>query len=240
MPLIQRSAHLRGLVAGLCLLPAFVFAQRPIAEANATAEAPAMLRTEMPSKIDPAAHYLIYLHGAIVEENGIRPTDPKYGTYEYLEIIKALETKGFFVITESRPKDTDPTDYARKVVEQINRLLKGGAPPNHITVVGASKGAVIAMMASTMLERRDVNFVIMASCNDGLMRTHDIDLHGNVLSIYDMSDEFGRTCQPFFDKATGLNRRKEVELQLGSGHAILYKPLPDWIDLVEQWAKHGS
>ena len=69
------------------------------------------------------------------------------------------------------------------------------------------------------------------------MRTHEIDLHGNVLSIYDMNDEFGRTCQPFFDKATGLNRHKEVELRIGTGHAILYQPLPEWIDLVDDWAR---
>ena len=226
-----------GFACAVYLLPALIFAEEKTAQATAVADAPATLRTDMPSKIDPAARYLIYLHGAIIENKGIRPTDPKYGTYEYLEIIKALEAKGFTVITESRPKGTEAKEYARKVVEQIETLLKAGARPNHITVVGASKGAIITMFASTMLRNRDVNFVIMAACNDWLMRTHDIDLHGNVLSIYDVNDEFGRTCQPFFDKATGLDRHKEVELQIGTGHAILYKPLPDWIDLIDEWAR---
>lgn len=208
--------------------------------ATAKANATAALKKEIPVKIDPAARYLIYLHGAIIEREGIHPTDPKYGTYEYMDIVKALERKGFVVLTESRPKDTDAKEYAHKVVAQINTLLKAGVPPNHITAVGASKGSVIAMLASTALKNRDVNFVIMANCNDWLMRTHDIDLHGNVLSIYDVNDEIGRTCQPFFDKATGLNRHKEVELKIGTGHAILYKPLPEWIDLVDEWARQAA
>ena len=196
-----------------------------------------MLRKDIPATLDRSARHLIYLHGKIIEDKGIRPSDPKFGTYEYMEILKALEQKGFVVITESRPKDTDPVDYSRKVVKQIKTLLDAGVPPGRITVVGASKGAVIAMLASTALKHRDVNFVIMANCNDWLMRTHEIDLHGNVLSIYDVNDEFGRTCRPFFEKATGLNRHKEVELQIGIGHAVLYKPLPEWIDLVDEWAK---
>ncbi len=52
--------------------------------------------------------------------------------------------------------------------------------------------------------------------------------------------QFGRTCQPFFDKATGLNRRKEVELKIGTGHAVLYQPLKEWIDLVEEWARQPA
>ena len=217
-----------------------LIAQEAGANAAATAGISVVLKQDIPDKIDPAARYLIYLHGAIIEDKGVRPTDPKYGTYEFAEILQALERRGFVVITESRPKGTDSKEYATKVVEQIKTLLKAGVPPNHITVVGASKGSVIAMIASTALKNRDVNFVIMANCNDWLMRTHDIDLHGNVLSIYDVNDEFGRTCQPFFDKATGLNRRKEVELKIGTGHAILYQPLPEWINLVEQWAKEGT
>jgi len=236
------SKRARILCATLCVLPVLLLAQQPGVTpiAEATAAATAMLRKEIPAKIDPAARYLIYLHGAIIENNGIHPTDPKYGTYEYLEILQALERKGFVVISESRPKATDAKAYAQKVVEQINPLLAAGVPPNHITVVGASKGSVIAMLASTALKNRDVNFVIMANCNDWLARTHNIDLHGNVLSIYDMNDEFGRTCQPFFDKATGLNRRKEVELKIGTGHAVLYQPLKEWVDLVEEWARQPA
>ena len=233
-----RCAYFASFIVTSATTP--LIAQETAAEAAATAGIAVVIKQDIPERIDPEARYLIYLHGAIIENKGVRPTDPKYGTYEFIEILQALERKGFVVITESRPKGTDAKEYAQKVVEQINTLLKAGVPPNRITVVGASKGSVIAMIASTALKNRDVNFVIMANCNEWMMLTHDIDLHGNVLSISDVNDEFGRTCQPFFDKAAGLNRRKEVELKIGTGHAILYQPLPEWIDLVEQWAKHGT
>ena len=64
-----------------------------------------------------------------------------------------------------------------------------------------------------------------------------IDLSGNVLSIFDVNDEFGGSCARIFADAKGLNRHHEVELKIGTGHAVLYKPLPEWIDLVADWAR---
>lgn len=192
---------------------------------------------ELQIKADPATRYLFYLHGQIIEELGVHATDPKFGTYEYMEILKAFDAKGYTVVSEGRPRNTDPQQYAIRLVGQIKRLLDGGVPAEHITVVGASKGAIIGMLASTALRNRDLNFVLMSNCNDWVATHFQIDLFGNVLSIYDVNDGMAKTCQPFFDRASGLNRHKEVELKIGTGHAILYKPLPEWVDLVDDWAK---
>jgi hypothetical protein len=194
-------------------------------------------RQPAPAKVDPAARYLIYLHGRIVEEKGLRPTDPRYGTYDYIAIVRALEGRGFTVVTEARPKGTDPEQYAETVEAQVEALLAAGVPARHITVLGASKGAVIAMLASTSIRNRDVNFILMSNCNDFVRQRYRIDLYGSILSIYDKNDEFGTTCRPIFDESTGLARRNEVMLQIGTGHAVLYKPLPEWIDLVDAWAR---
>ena len=192
---------------------------------------------DVPAGVDAKASYLFYLHGRIIENKGIRPTDPRYGVYEYEEILNTLAAKGFTVISEARAKDTDVNQYAGKVVQQINSLVNAGVPPQHITVVGASKGALITMRISTLLKNKDVNFVIMSNCNDWVDQNFQIDLYGNVLSIYDIKDEFGGTCQKFFDKAHGLNRHNEVVLKVGTGHAVLYKPMKEWVDLVVEWAK---
>jgi hypothetical protein len=77
----------------------------------------------------------------------------------------------------------------------------------------------------------------MSNCNDWVDRNFHIDLHGNILSIYDINDEFGQSCQKFFDKATGINRHQEIELKIGSGHAVLFKPLKEWVDPVIEWAR---
>ncbi len=192
---------------------------------------------DVPEKVDSGAHYLFYLHGRIIEERGIRPTDERYGVYEYEQILEALSREGFIVISEARPRGTDPREYARKVVGQIQTLLRENVPPRNITVVGASKGAVITLLASTALKNREANFVVMANCNDWVMENFEIDLYGRVLSIYDYKDEFGQTCQKFFDKAKGLSSRKEIVVRLGTGHAMLYKPLREWIEPAVEWAR---
>lgn len=191
---------------------------------------------EIPGKVDPGAKYLFYLHGMIVENEGIRPTSPRYGVYEYEQILDTLASKGFIVISEARPRGTIATAYAAKIAGQIKALLNAGVSPRNITVVGASRGGAIAIAASSQLRNRDLNFVIMAACGDSdIYKTFHADLWGNVLSIYDYKDTVG-PCEQFFAKATGLNRHRQIEVKLGVGHGLLYRPLKEWVDPVVEWA----
>jgi acetyl esterase/lipase len=199
-------------------------------------QAQGLILKDVPEKVDRGARYLFYLHGRIIEEQGIRPTSERYGVYEYEKILDALKSRGLVVISEARPKGTQIDEYAAKVINQIQTLLKAGVAPQKITVVGASKGAVIAMVVSMRLKNRDVNFVLMGNCNDGTLRERQVDLWGNVLSIFDTSDDIGGTCQKFFEKAKGLNKRKEVELRTGLGHGYLYRAMNEWIDPAVEWA----
>ena len=62
----------------------------------------------IPAKPDPARHYLIYLHGKIVEEKGApRPVDTRFGVYDLPALTDALGSRGAVVISQQRPKDTD-------------------------------------------------------------------------------------------------------------------------------------
>ena len=210
-------------------------------ELSARGQAPrksaGLILTDIPERVDMRALYLFYLHGKIIEDQGIHPTSPKYGTYEYQQILNVFKDEGFIVISEARAKNTDAQAYALKITEQIRSLIKSGVHPNKISVVGASKGAVIAMLVSTALRNRNVNFVLLSNCNDDIRGAFQIDLWGNILSIYDRNDEFGHTCQKLFDQATGLNQHEEIELQIGSGHAILFRPLSEWVGPTIGWAR---
>ncbi|MEW5801191.1 MAG: hypothetical protein AB1847_03705 [bacterium] len=121
---IPYSSMLRsaGWLTLTLLLSVTACAQRTISDG------PISLRKEIPEVISTEVRYLFYLHGKIIEDRGIRPTDPKFGVYEYEEILDALEEKGFTVISEARKKDTDPEQYAAKIVGQIHSLLDAGAP----------------------------------------------------------------------------------------------------------------
>jgi hypothetical protein len=201
----------------------------------ATAYAQAIF-PDIPAKIDTRATYLFYLHGAIVENKGVKAVSERFGVYEYEKILEIFKDKGFTVISEARPQHTHAGQYAAKVVDQVKRLLQAGVPPAHITVVGASKGAFIAMLISTALQNRDLNFVIMAGCSDAVLR-FDIDLYGNILTIFDEKDDIAGTCRNVFEKSTGLNAHKEIKLTVGTGHGIVYKPLAEWVEPAVRWAR---
>lgn len=195
-----------------------------------------------PDSIVSAKQYMFYLHGKIIEDQGIPAISPDYGEYEYGAILEKLSGYGFVVISEQRPKNTDGVEYARKVTEQVTGLLDAGVPAKNITIVGASKGAGIAILASHFLENEEINFVIMGIClpdNVEGFKQDQIFLYGNIRSIYDSVDEFAGSCQDLFSysEGKGISRYDEVILNIGTGHGILYKPLDDWITPTVEWAR---
>jgi len=195
-----------------------------------------------PESIDSTKHYLFYLHGKIIEDQGMPALSPDYGEYEYQAILEKLSSYGFIVISEQRAKNTDSMEYAKRISEQVTNLLNSGVPENNITIVGASKGAGIAIFISHLLENKGLNFVIMAICDPATveeLKQNEISLYGNVLSIYDSTDELAGSCQELFSfsEGKGISKHNEIVLNVGTGHGILFKPLDAWIMPVIQWAR---
>ena len=217
-------------------------AQPAASASTAPAASAGVVLRDVPGKIDANARYLFYLHGRIVEVQGVRPRHERHGFYEYEEILRTLASRGFTVISEPRPADTEHVEYARKVVAQINRLLAAGVPARNVTVVGASKGGAIAVYVSTLLKNRDANFVVLAGCGGETARRLKVDLYGRVLSVYDTKDEYGGeggrgvSCSQFYKQSTGLKQSGEIEVRLGVGHGLLYKPFREWVDPAVEWA----
>jgi len=183
---------------------------------------------------------IFYLHGQIVEDQGLPAIDTLqgYGTYEYENILNAFRQKSFTVISEVREKGTNPFDYARKLAQRVDSCIKKGVAPDQITVIGASKGAVIAMICSSYLRNKDINFVFLAGCNKELLEgSGDMQLQGNILSIYEKTDDIGRSCAAFRKKSSQIiPHYKEIELRTGLKHGFLYRPLPEWIIPAIKWA----
>lgn len=191
--------------------------------------------------IDPVKRYLFYLHGKIIEDQGLPAIDPEYGEYEYEAILAKLSRYGFVVFSEPRYINTDSVEYAHKIAGQVILLLNAGVPPKNITIVGASKGAGIAIYVSYFLANTEINYVLMGICNPENVEYYlqeKLTLYGNVLSIYDSGDDSAGSCQELFNysKGKGISRSDEIILQIGTGHGILYKPLDEWITPLVQWA----
>ncbi len=190
--------------------------------------------------IHPLKNYIFYLHGRIIEEQGPDAVSPEYGRYLYRDIVQALAKSGAEVISEPRPRGTDPLEYARKIASQIKSLLKAGIPPGRILVIGASKGAGIAVLLSAILRNPELKFVLLAICNREMAaywKKNNIRLWGKILYIYDSEDRIAGSCKPFPDmlKGPGLKEYRELELKMGLGHGILYAPHREWLEPARQW-----
>ena len=207
---------------------------------NSNAHDPPAVYPDVPLAVNPEAHYLIYLHGRIIEEQGERPTHPRFGVYEYREILEVFVARGFMVISERRPAGTDGTAYAAKVVDQVKRLLAAGVPPEQVTVVGFSKGGGIAIVASSLLASDRVNFVFMGACATWLDSRPEIVPSGRILSLREASDDLAGSCGSLFLRQTDGGEHIEIVVELGGGHGAFYRPHPEWIEPLVEWANPSA
>ena len=205
------------------------------AENSSPVETPLRILAEVPDDVDSEARYLFYLHGRIIEEQGERPTHPEFGIYKYREILEVLAVSGLVVISEARPAGTDAAAYARQVVAQVTALLESGVPPEHITVVGFSKGGGIAILASSLLANDRLNFVFMASCGPWYENRLEIKPRGRLLGLREASDDLAGPCDVLFARSPATADGAEIVLELGGGHGAFYRPHPEWIDPVVEW-----
>jgi hypothetical protein len=183
--------------------------------------------------------YVFYLHGKIIENQGPHAVDSVngFGAYRYFDILDSLKKRRFTVLSEVRPRNTDSEVYALKVKNQIDSLLKLGVAPKNITVIGASKGAGIAMFVSYFAKNPDLNFVFMAGCSDNLLSVYPkLEFYGNILSIYEKSDTFAGSCAKFKTRSAHIRNYKEIEINTGLRHGFLYRPIPEWLDPAALWA----
>lgn len=208
-----------------------------MALASAGAASAGAVRTDVPKPIDPGAHYLFYLHGRIVELQGPEAVSPEFGRYEYRQILEALASRGFTVISAVR-KGGDEDAAVARVVEQVQALLAARVPVENITATGFSKGGHLAIAVAGSLREPRVSFVTMAGCSGGdWAETWAPKVKGRVLSLFDEGDRFQPSCGPLFAKAD-LTEKREIVLHRGLDHGLFFTPRPEWLSLLASWALH--
>ncbi len=183
------------------------------------------------------ARYVIYLHGRIVEEAGRRPTSPEFGVYEYDGILDSLRQAGFVVLSDQRPAGIGADSFATRVVQQVDSLIRRRVAPQRITVMGFSKGAAIAMLASSRLKNPAVGFVFMAGCGSWAFDRPELRITGRILSLYETSDTLGVSCAPLSARRGKGSVIREKSLSLGLGHGTFFQPRQDWLAPAIAWAR---
>jgi hypothetical protein len=183
-----------------------------------------------------STNYVFYLHGRIVEVQGPQAVSQQYGKYEYYSIVDSLKDLHTVILSELRPANTQVKPYAVKIAHQIDSLLNRGVSPKRITVVGASKGAIIAMQVSTLLKNRQLKFVLLAGYSNAVAKYFNFNLYGKILGFYEISDKVaGMSYKPLIDKSNGVTQFKEIVLHTMLGHGIVFKPLPEWVVPTRKW-----
>lgn len=179
--------------------------------------------------------YIYYLHGRIIEIQGKDAISEEYGRYEFDNIIQALQDLDRTVIAEVRTENVDYMDYANKVSKEIDSLVRMGVKPMNITIIGASKGAIIASHISNK-NLNPINYVLLAGNNEYQERNNDWKFHGQVLCFYDRSDTIaGGNYDYWMSRENYTNKFEQIELNTHLGHGFLYKPLKEWIVPTRKW-----
>ena len=183
--------------------------------------------------------YIFFIHNKFLEENPDGTFSKEYNVKaEYNKILKSFSKDGFVVLSEKRKPNTNATEYAKKIVLQIDSLMQKGVKPNNITVIGTSKGGYIAQYVSTFAKNPNLNFVFIGSFqNTDIAEIPAINFCGNILTIYEKSDVFGVTAVK--RKQTSklkINQFKEIELNTGLKHGFLYIASDEWLKPSKMWA----
>jgi hypothetical protein len=204
----------------------------------ALAGAPAQrgaITADVPARVDPHARYVIYLHGLIIENEGRHPTSPQFGVYDYDDILHAFADAGLRVISEARPKGTQVAAYAKKAAGEVRQLLDAGVPPDHVTVVGFSKGGAIAIRTSSLVKVAGVRYVFLAACFARRPGDPVFPVTGHVLSIHEASDTIGLSCAPLFAGSPRAAETREIEISTGQRHGAFYRVRPEWLVPTLAW-----
>lgn len=207
-----------------------------IAAAGSRAE----ITPSIPDNIDPDRHYLFYLHGQVVEGSEGGPIHPDHGEYKYHSILEHLDKEGFWVISEIRRKNSNPDTYAGLIAFYVNQLKKAGVPSSNITILGGSKGGIIACYASHKLKDEDINLIVMAGFFDRLKKDPQMEVWGRVLAIHDDADRNGIDPKYFLRKSPGVSEDKVVVTDNGWGHGLIFEPRSAWIREVVKWSGISS
>lgn len=192
--------------------------------------------TSFPQHIKASDHYVFYSHGFIVEGDNPTPVSSRFGLYDFPAVKNALSDEGHHLIAYHRAAKTDPVRFAKKLAADVRTLIARGVLAKNISLVGFSRGGAISIMASSELKLDNINTIILAGCGRHMKKNPDLQIYGNLYSIFETSDGVG-SCQFLIDRSPKVSAFTEIAISTGKGHGAFYLPRPQWLRPVKQWIK---
>ncbi len=188
---------------------------------------------------DSIPNYLFFLHGRFLENHSLKDKHEEYGRVEYKEILNRFTNLGYTVISEKREPETNASEYAEKVLRQIDSLKALKVPSEKITVVGTSKGGYIAQYVSSYAKDSVLNFVFVGGFHESdIDDMPDVQWYGRICSIHESTDDIATSAMKKLERNEGLILDfYELKLNTGKKHGFLYKAMDEWIVPAANWGK---
>ena len=191
---------------------------------------------DLPSTINANDKFLFYSHGFIVEGTNTNPVHPRWGEYDFPAITTHFLSSSYHLLARHRPSGIAPKRYAAKLAAEIQQLLDNGVPPQHIAVMGFSRGGALSILATDIVANSDINLIVLAGCAGLISQNPDVALRANVLSIYETSDQVG-SCEFVRQRQSVESAFTEHAISTGKEHGAFYQPYDAWTRIVKAWLK---
>lgn len=157
---------------------------------------------------------------------------------DHTAIIQAFESEGFIVDTYAYTNESR-VDYAHNIADRIHGLIREGVDPAKISVMGAGWGSDVALLASAVTGNRQVNYVVLGSCNSELKDQPGMHLTGNVMALHDAGTT-SQSCRPLFTGSPRLSARRDIKLSSSFGGALFDTAHSEWTKPATEWMRQGK
>jgi pimeloyl-ACP methyl ester carboxylesterase len=158
------------------------------------------------------------------------------------QILDTFRERGFEVTSVLRPREQSVDEAAGRVVAQVRALRQAGVPATHITILGASMGGYVTLLAATRLREPELRVAVLGVCLServqALQAREGRPPEGHLLAIREQSDTLTESCAPWSPTQAprSLRSAREQMLHTGLRHGFLYRPLTEWVEPVLEWA----
>lgn len=181
-----------------------------------------------PEQVNKNAKYFFFGHGS-----GLYKSYADRARENWQDKVKAIEELGFVMITEEREKGND-NDYAFKIADWIDALMKKGVPAKNIYVGGFSRGARLSITVSDIVSNNEVNYFLLAGCYP--KDEFGDDIKGRILSVYDSGDDLFDACANYITLNKDITF-KEVTVDSGFEHGMGSSVRDEWMKPLLAWLK---
>ena len=144
------------------------------------------------------------------------------------EISTGYAARGF-TIDRAASNKADVVGRAEDVAAAARELIASGVDSADITIVAAGDATSTAVLASAVLGRLDVNYVLVGGCDPTLANNYRFRPSGRMLSLIEPGSN--RSCRSQWTNAPRVSQRRELAIADSAGvwkHVDAFNAMVQW------------